>query len=119
VRNVSDLLIRAVDPHDDADMDGFQDVYAAAERAEDPGVGLYSREDAVAMLTVDSSQLFDGFGAFVDGVMVGESVLMGSTRDNLELGQVLLAGSCASRPGSATASRATGTSRSDTATPSR
>jgi GNAT superfamily N-acetyltransferase len=90
VRNVSDLLIRAVDPHDDADMDGFQDVYAAAERAEDPGVGLYSREDAVAMLTVDSSQLFDGFGAFVDGVMVGESVLMGSTRDNLELAQVLL-----------------------------
>lgn len=87
---MSDLLIRPVDPHDDADMDAFQQVYAAAELAEDPGVGLYSREDAVALLTVDSAQLFDAYGAFVDGVMVGESVLMGSTRDNLELGQLLL-----------------------------
>jgi hypothetical protein len=46
VANVAELVIRPVDPHDDADMDGFQRVYAAAERAEDPGstrVGMRSR----------------------------------------------------------------------------
>ncbi len=72
-------------------MDGFQDVYAAAERAEDPDVGLYSREDGVAMLTAGNpAELFDASGAFVDGRMVGEWILMGSTRDNLEVGQLLL-----------------------------
>jgi len=34
VTGVPQLVIRPVDPHDVADMDGFQDVYAAAERAE-------------------------------------------------------------------------------------
>jgi GNAT superfamily N-acetyltransferase len=87
---VSDLVIRPVDPHDAADMDGFQQVYAAAERSEDPEVGLYSRDDAIAMLTSDTQEMFDGFGAFVDGRMVGESILMGSTRDNLQVAQVLL-----------------------------
>jgi hypothetical protein len=42
------------------------------------------------MLTSDTAELFDAFGAFVDGSMVGESVLMGSTRDNLEVAQVLV-----------------------------
>ena len=87
---MSDLEIRPVDPRDEADMDGFQEVYAAAERAEDPEVGLYSREDAIAMLTSGTGELFDGFGAFLDGRMVGESILMGSTRDNLEVAQALL-----------------------------
>jgi GNAT superfamily N-acetyltransferase len=87
---VPELLIRPLDPTNDADMDGFQDVYAAAERAEDPGVGLYSREDGIAMLTSDTASLFDAFGAFHEGRMVGESILMGSTRDNLEVAQVLL-----------------------------
>jgi GNAT superfamily N-acetyltransferase len=90
VAGVSELMIRPVDPYDEADLDGFQDVYAAAERAEDPDVGLYSREDGKAMLTSDTAELFDAFGAFVDGSMVGESVLMGSTRDNLEVAQVLV-----------------------------
>jgi len=90
VAGVSELVIRPVDPYDEADLDGFQDVYAAAERAEDPDVGLYSREDGFAMLTSDTAELFDAFGAFVDGSMVGESILMGSTRDNLELAQVLV-----------------------------
>jgi GNAT superfamily N-acetyltransferase len=72
-------------------MAGFQNVYAAAELAEDPDVGLYSREDAVAMLTSgDESSLFEGFGAFLDGEMVGESILIGSTRDNLHTVRLLL-----------------------------
>ncbi|HEY3528012.1 MAG TPA: GNAT family N-acetyltransferase [Nocardioides sp.] len=87
---MSELVIRRLDPASDADMDGFQDVYAAAELAEDPEVGLYSREDAVAMLTSDTAELFEGFGAFVDGRMVAESILMGSTRDNLEVVTMLL-----------------------------
>jgi GNAT superfamily N-acetyltransferase len=88
---MSDLVIRRVDPSDDADMDGFQHVYAAAELAEDPAVGLYSREDAHAMLTSsDPSALFEGFGAFLDGRMVAESILMGSNRDNLHLVRILL-----------------------------
>ena len=51
VSGVSALVIRAVDPHDDADMDAFQDVYAAAERPRTPTPPLYSREDGVALLT--------------------------------------------------------------------
>jgi GNAT superfamily N-acetyltransferase len=88
---VAALEIRPVDPYDDADMDGFQDVYARAELAEDPSVGLYTREDAVGLLTSDDTgELFDGFGGFVGGRMVGETILMGSTRDNLRVAQVLL-----------------------------
>src|SRR3954452_20092855 len=88
---VAELVIRPVDPHDEADMDGFQDVYAAAERSEDPEVGLYSREDGVAMLTSpDPSSLFEAFGALQGGRMVGESILMGSNRDNLHMARLLL-----------------------------
>jgi GNAT superfamily N-acetyltransferase len=86
-----DLVIRRLDPSSDADMDGFQDVYAAAELAEDPEVGLYSREDGIAMMTnPESSSLFEAFGTFRDDRMVAEAILMGSLRDNLELAQVLL-----------------------------
>lgn len=85
-----ELVIRPVDPASDADMDAFQDVYAAAELAEDPEVGLYSREDAVAMLTSDTSEIFEGLGAHLDGRMVAESVLVGATRDNVGLVQLLL-----------------------------
>jgi GNAT superfamily N-acetyltransferase len=88
---VPELVIRPVDPHDEADMDGFQRVYAEAELAEDPQVGLYSREDGVAMLTsADPSSLFEGFGAYLGGRMIGESILMGSNRDNLHLARLLL-----------------------------
>jgi GNAT superfamily N-acetyltransferase len=88
---VDELVIRPLDPYDDADMDGFQDVYVAAERAEDPEVALYSREDGVALLSgTDSSLLFEAFGAFHDGRMVAEAVLMGSHRDNLHLARMLL-----------------------------
>ena len=88
---VPELLIRRLDATNDADMDGFQDVYAAAELAEDPQAALYSRADGVAMLsTGDSTSLFDAFGAFLGGRMVAETILLGSLRDNLELGQVLL-----------------------------
>ena len=86
-----ELLIRPLDPADDADMDAFQDVYAAAELAEDPEVALYSREDGVSLLAANgTTSMFDAFGAFVDGRMVGESILMGSVRDNLELARALI-----------------------------
>jgi GNAT superfamily N-acetyltransferase len=88
---VPQLVIRPVDPHDHTDMDDFQRVYAEAERAEDPEVGLYSRADAVTMLTSeDESSLFEGFGGFVDGHMVGETILMGSNRDNPSVARLLI-----------------------------
>ncbi len=88
---VPDLLIRALDPHDEADMDGFQDVYAASELAEDPQASLYSREDGIALMTsTDPASLFDAFGAFLGDRMVAEAILMGSTRDNVEVGWMLL-----------------------------
>src|SRR5215212_5514531 len=91
VTGVPELVIRPVDPHDNTDMEGFQRVYAEAERAEDPEVGLYSRADAIAMLTSeDESSLFDGFAGFMDGDMVGETILMGSNRDNLAVAQLLI-----------------------------
>ena len=85
------LVIRAVDPYDDADMDAFQDVYAAAELAEDPSAPLYSREDGVSLLTSTSAGYFwDGFGAFLDGRMVGESMLTGGLRDTLGTARVFV-----------------------------
>jgi GNAT superfamily N-acetyltransferase len=88
---VSELLIRRLDPTSDADMDGFQEVYAAAELAEDPDAALYSREDGIALLSSsDTSSLFEAYGAFVGDRMVGEWILMGSIRDNLEVAQALL-----------------------------
>ena len=86
-----DLVIRALDPANDADMDGFQDVYAAAELAEDADASLYSRADGVAMLAnADTTSLFDAFGAFLGEHMVAEAILMGSLRDNLDVAQLLV-----------------------------
>src|SRR3954452_2700090 len=68
VTGVSELVIRPVDPRSDADMDAFQGVYAAAERAEDAEAALYSREDAVAMLLSSGTrgELCEGYGVFAD-----------------------------------------------------
>ena len=146
--DVPELVIRALDPTSDADMDGFQDVYAAAELAEDPHASLYSREDGVALLTVtDTATLFDGFGAFLGDRMVGETVLMGGRRDNLDVGRICSGWTrrtvaspsaplcwttsrstraprgndacCALKRGSARVSMRIGSSPSGTATPSR
>jgi GNAT superfamily N-acetyltransferase len=88
---VSELVIRPLDPADDDDMDGFQDVYAAAELAEDPEAALYSRADGIAMLSsTDPGSLFEAFGGFVDGRMVAETILSGSSRDNLDTAQAML-----------------------------
>jgi len=85
------LVIRRVDPYDDADMDAFQDVYAAAERAEDPTAPLYSREDGVSLLTSRSEGYFwEGFGAFLEGRMVGESMITGGLRDTLGTARVFV-----------------------------
>jgi GNAT superfamily N-acetyltransferase len=87
---VSDLEIRPVDPRDDADMDAFQEVYAAAERAEDPHAALYSRADAVAMLSLSGSggDFCEGYGAHVGGRMVGELMVTGALHDNLDVARV-------------------------------
>jgi GNAT superfamily N-acetyltransferase len=88
---MSELVVRPLDPASDSDMDGFQDVYAASELAEDPDAALYSREDGISMLAGGNpAALFEAFGAFLGDEMVGESILMGSRRDNLELAQLLL-----------------------------
>lgn len=88
---MSDLLIRRLDPADDADMEGFQEVYAAAELAEDPDAALYSREDGVAILTqTQGGELSAAFGAFVDDRMVGELMVSLPQLDNLDLARVWL-----------------------------
>jgi len=84
--SVSELLIRRLDPADDTDMDGFQEVYAAAELAEDLDAALYSREDGVAILTqTDGGDLAAAYGAFADGRMVGELLVSLPQLDNLDL----------------------------------
>jgi GNAT superfamily N-acetyltransferase len=42
------------------------------------------------LTTDDTSSLFEAFGAFLDGRMVGEGILMGSHRDNLHMARLLL-----------------------------
>jgi GNAT superfamily N-acetyltransferase len=87
---VADLEIRPVDPRDDADMDAFQRVYAAAELAEDPDAALYSREDAVTMILASGTggDLCEGYGAFAAGDMVGELMVSAPLRDNLHVARV-------------------------------
>jgi GNAT superfamily N-acetyltransferase len=83
------VSIRLLDPHDDADMDGFQEVYAAAELAEDPDAALYSREDGIAILGADDGgRRASGFGAFADGRMVGELMTSMPLADNLDTADV-------------------------------
>jgi GNAT superfamily N-acetyltransferase len=78
--------MRGLDPHDEVDMDAFQAVYAVAELAEDPDAHLYSRADGISILTSkDGGFTADAFGAFVDGRMVGESMVHRSLHDNLDL----------------------------------
>ena len=87
---MTELVIRAVDPRDDADMDAFQAVYAAAERAQDPTAPLYSREDGVTMLLSSGSggELCEAYGAFDGDRMVGELMLTAPLRDNLGVATV-------------------------------
>jgi GNAT superfamily N-acetyltransferase len=90
VSGVNELVIRSLDPRDDLDMDAFQEVYAAAERAEDPDAALYSREDGVTMMLSSGTggELCEGYGAFAGGQMVGELMLTAPLKDNLTLARV-------------------------------
>jgi GNAT superfamily N-acetyltransferase len=88
--HVSALPIRRLDPADEADMDGFQHVYAAAELAEDPDAALYSRADGISILTSGESRFGEGYGAFVDGRMVGELLLTGELPESLRVLRVWL-----------------------------
>ena len=85
-------MIRTVDPRDDADMDAFQDVYAAAELAEDPDAALYSREDGVTLLLSSGTggELCEGYGAFAGDRMVGELVITAPLHDNLQVARVCI-----------------------------
>jgi GNAT superfamily N-acetyltransferase len=86
---VPDLLIRPLDPRDDADMDSFQEVYAAAELAEDPDAALYSREDGIAILSADGTgRRAAAHGAFVGRRMVGELMMSMPVLDNLDAADV-------------------------------
>ncbi len=88
--DVSELVIRPVDPRDDADMDAFQAVYAAAELAEDPDAALYSREDGIAMLISSGTggELCEAYAAFTGETMVGELMITAALRDNLGVARV-------------------------------
>jgi len=89
VTQVSTPVIRRLDPDDDADMDGFQEVYVAAELAEDPDAALYSREDGIAILTATGSgSTGTAYGAFREDVMVGEALVTWSLIDNLDVARV-------------------------------
>jgi GNAT superfamily N-acetyltransferase len=88
VAGVPELEIRRLDPHDDADMDAFQEVYAAAELAEDPDAALYSRADGVAILTSTGGAFGEGYGAFTEGRMTGELLITGNLRDNLQVARI-------------------------------
>jgi len=89
---VADLEIRPVDPRDDADMDAFQAVYAAAELAEDPDAALYSRADGVTLLLSSGTggQLWEGYGAFAGGRMLGELIVTAPLRDNLHVARIFI-----------------------------
>jgi GNAT superfamily N-acetyltransferase len=89
---VTDVEIRALDPRDDADMDAFQDVYAAAELAEDPDAALYSREDGVTLMLSSGTggQVWDAYGAFAGGRMVGELIVTAPLRDNLHVARIFV-----------------------------
>src|SRR5262245_130107 len=71
-------------------MDAFQDVYAAAELAEDADAALYSREDGITLLLSSGTggQLQEGYGAFAGERMVGELMVSAPLRDNLHVARV-------------------------------
>jgi GNAT superfamily N-acetyltransferase len=87
---VSDrLLIRRLAPADDADMLAFQEVYAAAELAEDPDAALYSREDGISILSSTAGGTHTvAFGAYAHGRMLGELMVGLPQLDNVDTAQV-------------------------------
>lgn len=86
---MSSISIRRLDHADDADMDGFQEVYVAAELAEDPDAALYSREDGISILSgTDSGTRATAYGAFAGDRMVGELLVSMPLLDNLDSARV-------------------------------
>jgi GNAT superfamily N-acetyltransferase len=92
VEDVSEPEIRPLDPHDDGDMDAFQDVYAAAELAEDPDAALYSRADGVTLLLSSGTggELWEAYGAFCEGRMLGELIVTGNLLDNKQMARIFI-----------------------------
>jgi len=73
-------------------MDAFQEVYAAAELAEDPDAALYSRADGVSLLLSSGTggELWEAYGAFAGGRMLGEVIVTAPLRDNLHVARVFI-----------------------------
>ncbi|HEX3931192.1 MAG TPA: GNAT family N-acetyltransferase [Nocardioides sp.] len=86
---MSPISIRRLDHGEGADMDGFQEVYVAAELAEDPVAALYSREDGISILSgTDSGRSAAAYGAFAGDRMVGELMVSLPLLDNLDSARV-------------------------------
>ena len=77
------LVLRPVDPWDEAEMDVLQDLYVEAARAEVPDARLYSRADSVAPLRREGGEVFShAFAALDDEAMVGQAWVVGNTVAN-------------------------------------
>ena len=80
------LLIRPVDPWDEQEMDVLQDQYVEAQRAEVPDARVFSRDDSVTMLRrPEGGSFYHAFVGVEDGRIVGQTWVMGSRIDNLDL----------------------------------
>lgn len=78
------IEIRAVDPADHDEMVQFQRVYEEAETAEFADGAIYTLEDGISVLSrAPLGRLYRGYAAFEGGRMVGESMILASTVDNL------------------------------------
>lgn len=82
-----DLEIRLVDPTDSDEMQTYQRLYEAAERAEFPDATVYTIDETIGLLTRESlGGIFRGYAAFAreDGRMVGEGVIVAETTSGLD-----------------------------------
>jgi GNAT superfamily N-acetyltransferase len=86
---VPEIQLRRLDPGEAADMDAFQEVYVAAELAEDPDAALYSREDGISILSsTEGGSHTVAFGAYDAGRMVGELMVGLPQLDNVDSAHV-------------------------------
>lgn len=85
-----DLRIRRLDPADTEAMREFQRVYVEAESLACPGGRLYSAEDGASVIADTAGAFGEGYGAYLGDRMVGELIVFGSTRSNLDRGTLLI-----------------------------
>lgn len=85
-----DLRIRRLDAADTEAMRDFQRVYVEAESLACPGGRLYSAEDGASVIVDTAGSFGEGYGAYLGDRMVGELIVFGSTRSNLDRGTLLI-----------------------------